>query len=107
MLFRSTLVHSPWMAVVETATEENTPAGVSPVVVPANYYFWDQTSGPACCLCAGTPGLGAVLIPGGVAGSVTVYTPTTATASTWSFVGRVLGTAGVDTDYKPIMLQLD
>lgn len=39
------LLPSPWSKVVETATEENVPAGVPLVTVTAAYYYWAQTKG--------------------------------------------------------------
>lgn len=57
-----TLAHNPYMAVVEAAVEENMATGVPLVAVPANYYFWSQTGGMACCLTTATPAVGTGLI---------------------------------------------
>lgn len=93
------------MAVVESATEENLPAGVAPIDVTKSYYFWDQTRGIATVWTeGGAPPIGAMVFPGASAGSVASEdTPTFLNPP----IGVVAFTAGVDTEYKPIKLMID
>lgn len=102
-----TLVHSPWMGTVETATEENLPVGISPVPVTANYYYWAQTGGVAICLVSGTNAVGSILTAGATAGALLTASITIATTVTQPIVGIAMGTVGVDTEYKPVFLTLD
>jgi hypothetical protein len=98
-----TLVHSPWMAVVESATLGN-PAGITPHVVTAAYYYWIQTKGLALALSGNSDAVGKPVFQGTTtAGSVNGAD----TASYYPQVGIVMGTAGVSGEYKPIMLNID
>jgi hypothetical protein len=98
-----TIVHSPWRATVESATL-GCPVGITPMAVTAAYYYWAQTGGPAIALSANTDAAGMALhqsttTAGALAGlDVGSYYPQVAVA---------LGTAGVATDYKPVMLILE
>lgn len=111
-----TLVHSPWMAVTESTTEESLAVGVAPVDVTANYYYWAQTGGPAICLISGSPAVGTNLTLASTAGAVTGCDDgVTSSSSTITIdnlhsqpiIGVVWGTTGVDTEYKPIFLKID
>jgi hypothetical protein len=102
-----TLVHSPWMATVETAVEENLPIGVSPVPVTAAYYYWAQTGGPAIILSAAADAVGSIAIPGATAGAAATASATIGTTITQPIIGRFMGTVGVSTEYKPIFLTID
>jgi hypothetical protein len=99
------LIHNPWMATVESATEENTPVGIPVVAVTAAYYYWCQTSGMAIALSDSTPAKGTMLVPGTVAGSVAAMNATLDIDI--PVIGRMFGTAGVDTEYKPIILTIE
>jgi len=99
-----TLVQSPWMATIESATLA-CPVGITPIVVTAAYYYWAQTGGPAIALvgantdAVGKPLFQSTSVAGAIDGAdVASYYPKIATA---------LGTVGVSTEYKPVMLQLD
>lgn len=101
-----TISHSPYMAVIETTTEENLPIGVAPIAVTIAYYFWNQTGGPALGLIAGTPAVGTVLTLGAVAGAFAAIA--TALDVDVAYQAAIAwGTVGVDTEYKPVMLTLD
>lgn len=98
-----TLVHSPWMAVVETATL-GLPVGVTPHVVTAAYHYWIQTGGPALVLSGNTDAVGKPVFQGTTtAGSVNGAD----TGSYYPMVGIVMGTAGVASEYKPLWLTID
>ncbi len=102
-----TLVHSPWMGVVESAVEENLPVGVAVVPVTASYYCWLQTHGPALVLSAASDAVGSIAIPGATAGAIATASTTIATTVTQPIVGTIMGTVGVATEYKPVYLTLD
>lgn len=94
------LIKNPYDEVIESAVEENIPSGVPLIDVPAGYYFWNQTFGPANVLSDGVIGAGSVVTPGTVAGSVAVKS-----VQTMPMVGTVmLTTAG--TAYGAIFLRL-
>jgi len=110
-----TLLNSPRMATVESATEESCAVGITPIVVTAAYYYWAQTGGLAIALMAGTPAVGANLTLGDDAGSL-LGVSNAATSSSGitldvlhlqPIVGYVFGTAGVDTEYQPVFLTID
>ena len=98
-----TIVHSPYMAVVESATL-GFPVGISPLVVTAAYYYWVQTGGLALALSGNADAVGKPVYQGTTtAGSVNGAD----SASYYPQVGIVMGTAGVSGEYKPIWLTLD
>lgn len=102
-----TLVHSPWMAVIEAAVEENIACGIPPLAVTASYYYWAQTGGPAIGLHTGATiaiGTGLILsasVEGGLdpqLSALDIDEPVCAIA--WGIVG-------VDAEYKPIFIKID
>ena len=101
-----TLVPSPWALTTESSTATNIPAGVSPIAVAANYYYWAQTGGIANVLISGTPAIGSILTLGGVAGSLAIVSTTIATEVVEPIVGIVVGT-GTDTQFSAVKLLLD
>jgi hypothetical protein len=100
-----TLVHSPWMATVESATEENIPIGIPVMVVTTLYYYWAQTGGVAICLASGTEAVGTRMVLGATAGSVKAMSASVDVDI--PEVGWQMGTAGIDGEYKPIFLTID
>ena len=100
------IIASPWMAVTESATEENMPVGVAPVVVPINHYYWAQTGGIACVLASGAIPIGTKVVLGAVAGSVKAV-PSALDADQNFPVGIAFGAAAVDTEYAPMYLTID
>lgn len=103
-----TLVHSPWMAVVETTDEENVFAGVTPIAVTAAYYFWAQTGGVCCCLSEASAayGVGTVMTLSASSGALQAVATPLDIDKTYQ-VGVCFGTAGVDEEYKPVLLTWD
>lgn len=99
-----TLVHHPCYAVIETTTAA-LPVGVAMCAVTAAYYYWAKTRGLAAVLVNGTPGVGYQVVQSGTtAGAVDVL----ANSATECYnVGVIHGTAGVTTEYKPVMLMID
>ena len=97
-----TLVHSPWNDVIESATI-GTPVGIAPIDVTAAYYYWAQTGGLGIGLITGTPAAGSALIQcNAVAGALEILA-----GSSIMPIASIHGTAGVDTEYKPIVLMID
>lgn len=100
-----TLVHNPWSGVTHSAVEENLCTGIPPVAVASGRYFWNQTGGPAVCLVAGTPAVGSMLTMSSTAGALAPISSTLDIDQ--PVVGVAFGTAGVSTEYKPVMLNID
>ncbi len=102
---RVSLVPSPWSGVAASGTEENLPAGVAPCDVPAGHYYFAQTGGVACCLAGGAAPVGAMLVPGAVAGSLG---PMNATLDVDQPVaGVAFAAAAVGGRHQPCFLTLD
>ena len=101
-----TLVHSPWMGVIEAAVEENLAVGVPMLAVDIGYYYWAQTGGPGMVLFATTSAIGTGLMLDGtlkgemdsIDSALVVDQP--AWALTW-------GNVGVDSEYKACLLMID
>lgn len=98
-----TLVHNPWKGIVESTTVA-CPVGVPVVAVTTLYYYWAQTRGLACVLMGDPVALGTDVIQdtATVAGSTAIM----ADASVIPAVGTVHGSAGVDTEYQPVILKI-
>ena len=94
-----TLVANPWSAVV-VGTANSAPAGIAPVDVASGSYFWAQVSGPALAKTVGTPAAGAAVMLA-AAGAVAVLAGVAMTA------GYMHGTAGVDGEFKPMILTME
>lgn len=99
------LVPSPWMAVVQNATEECIPVGVPEVAVTEAYYAWLQTGGLGHCLTLATPTVGSLLIPAETTGALEVMLPLTRDvdvppcAIAWG--------SGTPSDAQPVFLLID
>lgn len=100
-----TLCRHPNRLTVESATEENCAVGITPVSVTANYYYWAQVGGLACCLIDGTPAVGTSMVPGSVAGSLKAI-PTPLDIDVSHSLGQKVQGAGVDTEYGPVRLTM-
>jgi hypothetical protein len=103
-----TLAQNPQMGVYEIATR-TCPAGVPPVAVTADYYFWNQRCGIASVLMAAgntdVPNVpGVKLTPSAAtAGAVVAGT---AYIDHLNNVGTLISTTSVPTEYKTVMLNL-
>jgi len=102
---KCSLVPSPWCGVTASATEENLPAGVTPCDVPAGHYYFAQTGGVGCCLSAGTPTVGTMLVPGATAGALAAMNATLDVDQ--PVAGVTFATAGTDGRCSPCFLTLD
>lgn len=97
---QANLIKSPYDEVIESAVEENVLSGVPLIAVTENYYFWNQTFGPASVLSDGAIAAGSMVIAGTVAGSVAVQA---------AFLSPVAGTVmllTVDQEYGSVFLQI-
>lgn len=97
---QANLIKNPYDEVIESAVEENIPSGVPLIDVPADYYFWNQTFGPANVLSDGAIAAGSQVIAGTVAGSVAVQA---------AFLSPVIGTVmllTVDAEMGAVFLRL-
>lgn len=101
-----TLVHNTWNAVVEGTAITQRAAGVPMVPVTAGYYFWAKTRGVAAVLIGSAATLGADLIVGGTAGSVTDRTDALG-ASAEPVVAVADIVLGVTGEYNPVRLCID
>lgn len=102
---KASLVPSPWCGVTASANEENLPAGVTPCDVPAGQYYFAQTGGVTCCLAAGTPAVGTMLVPGATAGALAAMNATLNV--TQPVTGVAFAVAGADGRCSPCFLTLD
>ena len=100
-----TLVHSPFMATAISTTEENEPTGIPLVDVPAEAYYWSQTKGEGICLITGAPAVGSMLTLSSTAGAVKAIDATLDIDQ--PYIARMMGTAGVAGEYKPVKLCID
>jgi len=101
----ASLVHSPWLAVVPSATEEQFPAGVAPIAVTASYYFWCQTGGLAAYKGSGTEAVATMMVHGATTKTLKAI-PTTLDVD-MPIVGIQYGMAAVSGEYTPVWLQID
>lgn len=105
---RVSLIHNQWNGVVETASATKRAAGVGLVGLTAANFGWLQTKGVCSVLNDGTIALGSLIgASGSVAGAVTVNSGTYATALATTQVGQASVMAGVDTEYRPMVLNID
>lgn len=102
------LVHNTWMKVGTTTDEERVPAGVPLVDMTTLYFGWLQTKGPCPVLC--DDGTATVNYPcvadDAQAGAVVAQNVEYDAGMLQRVVGYFL-VAGVDTEYRPVMLTID
>lgn len=102
------LTHNGYNGVVEAAVATRRAAGVPLVSATTLYELWYQTKGPAAVLADGTIAVGSLIgVGASVAGSVVVNSGTYATALATTQVGQASIMAGVDTEYRPMVLTID
>lgn len=101
-----TLVHNAWNGVIVGTAVTVRAAGVPIVDMTAAYYGWLKTRGVAAVLIGSAATLGADLIIGGTAGSVTDRTDALG-ASAEPVVAVADIVVGVSTEYNPVRLVID
>jgi hypothetical protein len=99
------LIPNSYAGTAVSTTEEAQYTGVPLVAVPANAYYWSQTGGDAICLAGGTQAVGSMLTGGSTAGELVAINSTLDVDQ--PIVAIAKGTAGVDTEYKPVYLMID
>jgi hypothetical protein len=99
------LIPNLYSGVTHSAVEESMCAGVTVGAVASGSYGWVQTGGDCLCLHSGTAAVGTNLTLGPVAGSVIAVNATLDIDQ--PFIGYKTMGAGVDTEYKPIFLNID
>lgn len=104
---QASLVHNTWNAVVEGTSQTNAVAGVPLVDVAAGSFYWAMTRGVTGVLADATITLGADVVAGAsTAGAVQAASDTAAdNVDTIKFAQAIV--AGVDTERRPIELQID
>jgi len=100
------LIQNPQdLVLVYPTTGTGAPAGIPPIPVTANYYFWNQVGGPATALTDGTVVIGQhVRVSDGVAGAVEPL-DRDGTAEDEAAVGIVLA-VNANTEYSLINLAI-
>ena len=100
------LIQNPQdLVIVYPTTGTGAPAGVPPIPVTANYYFWNQVAGPVPVLTDGTVVIGQhVRVSDGVAGAVEPL-DRDGTNENEAEVGTVLA-VNADTEYSLINLSI-
>jgi hypothetical protein len=101
-----TLVHNRWNGVVEGTTVTIRAAGVPLIDMTAAYYGWLKTRGVCSVLIGSAATLGADLIVGGTAGSVTDRTDALG-ASAEPVVAVADIALGVTGEFNPVTLVID
>ncbi|WP_027369228.1 hypothetical protein [Desulfocurvibacter africanus] len=108
---KASLILSPWANVAASGVQENVPAGVPLVDVPANCYCWLQTAGVANCLTSGTPAVGTLLtfaaVPGALAALMINADAAADYAQAMPVVGKQYAAAGVDGECGAVYLMID
>lgn len=100
-----TLVHNPWSGVIEGTSSTAHPVGIAANNIAAGAYGWVISKGIAPALADETIRVGSWVSPGtSVAGAVEEYDDVTTVAD--SAVGWAI-VAGVDTEYRPIYVDID
>lgn len=99
-----TLVYHPCAnVIVHPSPATSTMIGTPTIAITAEYYGWLQTWGPANVLIEGTPAVNSRLISApNDDGALGIGVETDVLIG----AGVMMGTAGVDTEYKPVFLTL-
>jgi len=83
-----------------SAAITDTVAGIAPIPVTANYYFWCQTWGPCLALGTAATAAGSIVVPHTTDGAIVIQS-----AYTSGIVGTQL-VVGVSGEYRPIYLRI-
>jgi len=103
----ATLVHNAWNGTVEGTSTTRQPAGVAEVAVEAEHYYLSLVRGVVGVLADSTITLGDTVVAGSAtAGAIDSMSDTPATAIAQIAVGEAI-VAGVDTEYRPVLINID
>lgn len=104
---KANLVHNTFANTIEGTTQTRRAAGTPMITVTASNYYWAQTHGIASVLADQAITLGsAITFSGSVSGAVIANSTTYSTAVLTTPIGQADIMAGVDTEYRPIILNI-
>lgn len=105
---KATLLHNNWSGTIEGTVQTRRAAGVGLIVGTAANYVYLQTHGVASVLADGAITLGSALaLSSSVAGAAIATSTTYSTAVLTTPIGQASIAAGVDTEYRPVVLSID
>lgn len=105
---KGTLVHNPYAGAIEGTTQTRRAIGSALIVGAIASYVYFQTHGVASILADQAITLGSALaLSSSVAGAVIATNTTFSTAVLTTPIGQADIAAGVDTEYRPVVLSID
>lgn len=105
---KANLVHNTYNGIIEGTSQTVRAAGVSLVTATTGLFIWVKTRGVASLLADQTISLGAFIAPStSVSGSVIEVSSTYGTAEKTNIVGQATVMAGVDTEKRPVRLEIE
>lgn len=105
---KANLVHNTYNGIIEGTSQTVRAAGVSEVTATTGLFCWVKTRGTASLLADQTISLGAFIAPStSVSGSVIEVSTTYGTAEKTNIVGQATIMAGVDTEKRPVRLEIE
>lgn len=105
---KANLVHNTYNAVIEGTSQTIRIAGVAQVTATTGLFLWLKTRGVASLLADQTIALGSDVVPStSVSGSVIAVSGTYSTALATTHVGKASIMAGVDTEKRPVRLEIE
>lgn len=105
---KGNLVHNTYNNVIEGTSQTVRAAGVSAVTATTGLFVWLKTRGVASLLADQTIALGSWIVPStSVSGSVIAISGTYATALVTNKIGQADIMAGVDTEKRPVRLEIE
>lgn len=105
---KANLVHNTYNAIIEGTSQTVRAAGVSMVTATTGLFIWVKTRGAASILADQTIALGSWVVPStSVSGSVIAISGTYATGLITNKIGQADIMAGVDTEKRPVRLEIE
>lgn len=105
---KANLVHNSYNGVIEGTSQTVRVAGVSQVTATTGLFIWVKTRGVSALLADQTIALGSWIVPStSVSGSVIAISGTYSTALITNKLGQADVMAGVDTEKRPIRLEIE
>lgn len=105
---KANLVHNTYNNVIEGTSQTVRAAGVAMVTATTGLFLWLKTRGVASLLADQTIALGSWIVPStSVSGSVIAISGTYATALITNRIGQADIMAGVDTEKRPVRLEIE
>lgn len=105
---KANLIHNTYNAVIEGTSQTVRVAGVTQVTATTGLFVWLLTRGTTPLLADQTIALGSWLAPStSVSGSVIAVSGTWSTALATNFLGKASIMAGVDTEKRPVRLEIE